>query len=186
MQTMLESKEFFSAGAYHAKVKTPLEMIASAVRATDARRSISRFRWRSEIGQLGEPLYRKIEPTGYSTANAEWVSSASLLGRMNFALDLTQNKVPGVKVDPKIFPDRPAENGATDAVRHGCYSADPRGDREGAGGSKRKESVRRAGAGGGAGDRVAGFSEEIEMGHECTRMNTNKISDSCLFVCIRG
>ena len=37
MRTMLESKEFFSAGAYHAKVKTPLEMIASAVRATDAR-----------------------------------------------------------------------------------------------------------------------------------------------------
>ena len=66
-----------------------------------------RFRWRRQIGQLGEPLYRKLEPTGYSTANAEWVNSASLLARMNFALDLTQNKVPGVRVDPKIFPTDP-------------------------------------------------------------------------------
>jgi len=48
---------------------------------------------------LGEPLYRKIEPTGYSSANAEWVSSAGLLDRMNFGLALAHNRVPGVKVD---------------------------------------------------------------------------------------
>jgi uncharacterized protein (DUF1800 family) len=48
---------------------------------------------------LGEPLYRKIEPTGYSSANAEWVSSAGLLDRMNFALALAHNRVPGVKVN---------------------------------------------------------------------------------------
>jgi hypothetical protein len=57
---------------------------------------------------LGEPLYRKIEPTGYSSANAEWVSSASLLGRMNFAIALTQNKVPGVKLDASRFPEDPS------------------------------------------------------------------------------
>ncbi len=102
MRTMLESKEFFSAGAYHSKVKTPLEMIASAIRATDAQVDYA-FPLAQQIGQLGEPLYRKLEPTGYSSANAEWVSSASLLGRMNFALNLTQNKVPGVKVDQSRF-----------------------------------------------------------------------------------
>ena len=36
MKTMLDSKEFFSQGAYRAKVKTPFEMIVSAVRATGA------------------------------------------------------------------------------------------------------------------------------------------------------
>jgi uncharacterized protein (DUF1800 family) len=106
MRTMLESKEFFSAGAYHAKVKTPLEMIASAVRSTGARVDYA-FPLAQEIGKLGEPLYRKIEPTGYSSANAEWVSSASLLGRMNFALNLTQNKIQGVKVDQSSFLDDP-------------------------------------------------------------------------------
>jgi hypothetical protein len=51
-----------------------------------------------------------VEPTGYSSANAEWVSSASLLGRMNFALALTQNKVAGVKVDPAHFTQDPSRN----------------------------------------------------------------------------
>ncbi|HLX46648.1 MAG TPA: DUF1800 domain-containing protein [Bryobacteraceae bacterium] len=108
MKTMLTSKEFFSAGAYHAKVKTPFEMIASAVRATGAQVDYA-FPLAQQIGQLGEPLYKKLEPTGYSSANAEWVSSASLLGRMNFALSLTQNKVQGVRVDLGRFVDDPVE-----------------------------------------------------------------------------
>ncbi len=108
MKTMLESKEFMSAGAYRAKVKTPLEMIASAVRATGADVNFA-MPLAIQIAQLGEPLYRKIEPTGYSSANAEWVSSASLLGRMNFALQLTQNRVPGVKVDASKFAEDPQQ-----------------------------------------------------------------------------
>lgn len=102
MSTMLASKEFFSQGAYHAKVKTPFEMIVSAIRATGADVDYA-FPLANRIAQLGEPLYRKLEPTGYSNANAEWINSASLLARMNFALDLTQNKVPGSKVDQTRF-----------------------------------------------------------------------------------
>jgi len=106
MKTMLASKEFFSAGAYRAKVKTPLEVIVSAVRATGAQVDFA-APLVNQIAQLGEPLYRKIEPTGYSSANAEWVNSASLLGRMNFGLSLAQNKVQGVKVDTWRFVDDP-------------------------------------------------------------------------------
>src|SRR6185437_12157789 len=108
MKTMLASKEFFSAGAYRAKIKTPLEVVASAIRATGAQVDYA-FVLAQQIGQLGEPLYRKIEPTGYSNANAEWVSSAALLGRMNFGLALAQNKLPGVKVDAASFPGDPME-----------------------------------------------------------------------------
>jgi uncharacterized protein (DUF1800 family) len=108
MKTMITSKEFFTEGAYHAKVKTPFEMIASAVRATGAQVDYA-FPLAQQIGQLGEPLYRKLEPTGYSSANAEWVSSTSLLGRMNFALSLTQNKLQGVRVDTARFVDDPVE-----------------------------------------------------------------------------
>ena len=107
MKTMLASKEFFSAGAYRAKVKTPLEVIVSAVRATGAQVDFA-APLVNQIAQLGEPLYRKIEPTGYSSANAEWVNSASLLGRMNFGLSLAQNKVQGVKVDTQRFVDDPS------------------------------------------------------------------------------
>jgi uncharacterized protein (DUF1800 family) len=102
MKVMLMSKEFWSEGAYRAKVKTPFEMVASAVRAVDANVDDA-YALANQIGQLGEPLYRKQEPTGYSNLNADWVNSAALLGRLNFALNLTQNKVPGVKVDALRF-----------------------------------------------------------------------------------
>ncbi len=97
MKTMLDSKEFWSQGAYRAKVKTPLEMVASSVRALDANVTDA-WALANQVGNLGEPLYRKQEPTGYSNLNSDWVNSAALLGRMNFAVQVTKNQVPGVKV----------------------------------------------------------------------------------------
>jgi uncharacterized protein (DUF1800 family) len=109
MKTMLDSPEFWSQGAYHAKVKTPFEMVASAIRATNADVNDA-FALSNQIAKLGEPIYRKLEPTGYSNVNSEWVSSSDLLGRMNFALALAGNKVPGVHLEPM-------ENGAdADAI----------------------------------------------------------------------
>ena len=93
------SKEFWSAGAYRSKMKSPLEMVASAVRAVNGDVDFA-FPLVNQVAQLGEPLYRKLEPTGYSNSSAEWVNSAGLLARMNFALQLADNKMPGVKVDP--------------------------------------------------------------------------------------
>jgi uncharacterized protein (DUF1800 family) len=110
MATMLESKEFFSEGAFRSKVKTPLELVVSAVRATGAEVNYA-IPLSTQIAQLGQPLYRKIEPTGYSSANAEWVNSAALLARMNFALALTANRVPGIKVDQNQFQDDVAATG---------------------------------------------------------------------------
>src|SRR5258708_35914189 len=94
LKTMLNSGEFFSQAVYRAKVKSPFEMIVSAVRATGAQVDFA-FPLARHIAELGEPLYRKLEPTGYSDANSEWVNSAALLARMNFAMALAQNKVPG-------------------------------------------------------------------------------------------
>jgi uncharacterized protein (DUF1800 family) len=97
VQAMVWSPEFFSQGAFRAKVKMPLEMVASALRATNADVETA-FALGNELQKLGEPLYRKIEPTGYSSANAEWISSAGLLDRMNFAVALAHNRIPGVTV----------------------------------------------------------------------------------------
>ena len=106
MKTMLDSKEFWSQGAYRAKVKTPFEMVASAVRALGATVTDA-FPLANQVGNLGEPLYRKQEPTGYSNLNAEWVSSSALLSRMNFALQLAKSGVQGVKVDVDRFGNNP-------------------------------------------------------------------------------
>jgi uncharacterized protein (DUF1800 family) len=98
MKTMLESRQFWTLGAYRSKMKSPLEMVASAVRAVngDVDYAASLLQ---QVAQLGEPLFRKVEPTGYSNASQEWLNSAGLLARMNFALQLADNKVPGVKVE---------------------------------------------------------------------------------------
>jgi uncharacterized protein (DUF1800 family) len=98
MLTMINSKEFWSVGAYRSKVKSPLEMVASSVRAVNGNVDVA-FPLVNQVAQLGEPLYRKLEPTGYSNSSAQWANSAGLMARMNFALQLANNKVAGVKVE---------------------------------------------------------------------------------------
>jgi uncharacterized protein (DUF1800 family) len=73
-------------------------MMVSAIRATGAQVDMV-YPLGQQLANLGEPLYRKLEPTGYASKNAEWVSSSALLARMNFALSLGQNKVQGIRVD---------------------------------------------------------------------------------------
>jgi len=107
LTTMFASKEFFSQGAYRAKLKTPFEMVVSAVRATGAEVD-NAAPLVSQISAMGEPLYRKLEPTGYSNVGSDWASSAGLMFRMNFAMDLVQNQVSGVKLDPEMFSAVPA------------------------------------------------------------------------------
>ena len=98
LTTMFNSKEFWSVSAYRSKMKSPLEMVASAVRAVNGDVDYA-FSLTNLVAQLGEPLYRKQEPTGYSNSSREWLNSAGLVARMNFALQLADNKVPGVKVE---------------------------------------------------------------------------------------
>jgi uncharacterized protein (DUF1800 family) len=115
METMFNSPEFWSQGAYRAKLKSPLEMVASAVRALGAEVDFS-FALSQQLAQLGQPLYRKQEPTGYTNAGDEWVNSAALLGRMNFSMALAANRIPGVKVDVSRFGDEPGTSEIAKAI----------------------------------------------------------------------
>jgi hypothetical protein len=98
IETMLESKEFWSEAAYQSKMKSPLEVVVSAVRASSGNVDFAQALV-NQVAQLGEPLYRKIEPTGYSNTSREWMNTAGLMARMNFAVQLAGNKVPGVTVE---------------------------------------------------------------------------------------
>lgn len=108
METMIDSPAFWSEGAYRAKVKTPFELVVSAARATNADVD-SAFALARATQIMGEPLYRKVDPNGYSNSNRDWVSSAGLLDRMNFSLALAQNRIPGVRIDAAAWSlgDRP-------------------------------------------------------------------------------
>jgi len=98
METMFTSPEFFSEGAWQAKVKSPLESVVSAVRATQAE-TIDSAALVQKVQDLGEPLYGKLEPTGYPNTGEAWLSTASVMGRLNFATTLVSGQVPGVKLD---------------------------------------------------------------------------------------
>lgn len=102
MQVLFTSREFFSQDAWQTKVKSPLEMIASAVRASGAQTNDT-FLLVQRIGELGEPLYSKLEPTGYKDSAEIWLSSAAVLARINFANQLGVNGVPGIKLDLARF-----------------------------------------------------------------------------------
>jgi uncharacterized protein (DUF1800 family) len=102
LQTMFSSIEFSSDGAWQAKVKSPLEMVISAVRALNADVTDTST-LAQRISDLGEPLYGKIEPTGYPNTGESWTNTAGILGRINFASAVTSGQVSGVKADMSRF-----------------------------------------------------------------------------------
>jgi uncharacterized protein (DUF1800 family) len=97
LRTMERSPEFWSEDDYRAKVKTPLEYVVSAVRASGA--EVENFQpLIGALRQMGMPLYGCIPPTGYKWEAADWISTGELVDRMNFALALSANRLPGIRV----------------------------------------------------------------------------------------
>ena len=98
LHTMIYSPEFWSKEFYHAKIKTPFELVVSAVRAVGAEVDVPfpLVQWTNHIGQ---PLYQCEPPTGYSNKADAWVSTGSLLSRLNFSIALTANRLRGTQVN---------------------------------------------------------------------------------------
>jgi uncharacterized protein (DUF1800 family) len=98
MHTMIYSPEFWSREAYRAKIKTPFELVISAVRAlgTDVDTAMPLVQW---VGRIGEPLYQCQPPTGYADTAEAWVNTGALLNRLNFSLTLAGNKIRGARSD---------------------------------------------------------------------------------------
>jgi uncharacterized protein (DUF1800 family) len=108
---LFRSPEFWADATYRAKVKTPLEFVASAVRAIGAEMDDAQPLAR-QLANMGMPLYGAQPPTGYSMKAGTWVSSSALLTRMNFALALANGKIKGTKVEvaPLAGPAFPPQN----------------------------------------------------------------------------
>lgn len=97
LRTILLSNEFLGNTYRAAKVKTPFEFVVSAIRASGAEvrnpQPLS-----AKISAMGMPLYLQQAPTGYKDTADEWISTTSLLERMNFALDLAGGRLRGVSL----------------------------------------------------------------------------------------
>ncbi|HEX6898083.1 MAG TPA: DUF1800 domain-containing protein [Thermoanaerobaculia bacterium] len=98
LAAIAESPEFWSREAIGAKVKSPFELTASALRATGGEVEEPReiLKW---IGRMGQPLYAYQAPTGYPDRAESWVNTGSLLNRMNFGLQLAAGRVKGIEMD---------------------------------------------------------------------------------------
>ena len=98
LRTMFNAPEFWAPTVVKAKVKTPEEFVISAVRASGATINNAQSLVQS-LDKLGMPLYGMQTPNGYSWTSDGWVSTGALVSRMNFALVLTGDKLPGVRTD---------------------------------------------------------------------------------------
>src|SRR5260370_13833717 len=94
LRTMFKAPEFWAAGAYRAKMKTPFEFVVSSARASGLEVQ-NAFPLVQFLNRMGMPLYGMQPPTGYSMKAETWVNSAALLSRMNFALQLGTGRLPG-------------------------------------------------------------------------------------------
>jgi uncharacterized protein (DUF1800 family) len=102
VRTILTSAEFFDPAARNAKVKSPLEFVASALRATGADVGSALPLLRS-LRDLGMPLYMCQPPTGYGDTAEDWVNTGALLSRMNFAVALADGSLGAIHVDLDRF-----------------------------------------------------------------------------------
>ncbi|MEA2691671.1 MAG: hypothetical protein QOJ16_1058, partial [Acidobacteriota bacterium] len=98
LRAIAASPEFWSPEARGAKIKSPFELAASAIRAVngDLKNPKETLQW---VAKIGQPLYAYQAPTGYPDRAESWVNTGSLLNRMNFGLQLASGRVRGVDVD---------------------------------------------------------------------------------------
>jgi len=98
MHAIVVSKEFNSPDAVRAKTKTPFEYAVSAIRSldgmTDGARPLAQA-----IARMGQPLYQCQPPTGYPDRGDYWMSNGAIIERLNFAVAVSSNRIPGTSVD---------------------------------------------------------------------------------------
>ncbi|HUP60299.1 MAG TPA: DUF1800 domain-containing protein [Thermoanaerobaculia bacterium] len=97
VKAVIESPEFSDPRYYRTKVKSPFEYAISAVRAAGARIE-DPLPLARELRKIGEPLYFAQPPTGYSDASKAWSSDGALVARLNFAVAVATNRMPGIRV----------------------------------------------------------------------------------------
>lgn len=100
MRTLLEAPEFWNPEHADAKIKTPFEYVASALRSSEAEINTEQeiLRW---IIRMGEPIYGYQVPTGFPDNKTYWTSGTGLINRIKFANALTSQNIVGVQLPEK-------------------------------------------------------------------------------------
>ena len=114
-RALFSDKEFFAPENYRAKIKTPFELAVSSVRAIggDTNGGPAML---AMLNKLGEVPYGYQAPTGYPDKAEDWVNTGALLERLNFAVAVASNRIPGTKVNLASFEGKTKEQTLDKAV----------------------------------------------------------------------
>ncbi len=95
---MVEQVDFWKPALVHDKVKSPFELVISAIRSThaDVQDPFQVFNW---CARMGQRFYYYQAPTGFPDNAAFWINTGSLLNRMNFGLAFATQKIPGIRMN---------------------------------------------------------------------------------------
>ncbi|HLA94284.1 MAG TPA: DUF1800 family protein, partial [Pyrinomonadaceae bacterium] len=102
LRALFSDKEFFAPENYKAKIKTPFELAVSSIRALGGNTN-SGPAMLAMLNKLGEVPYGYQAPTGYPDSAEDWVNTGALLERLNFAVAVASNRIPGTRVDLKDY-----------------------------------------------------------------------------------
>src|SRR3954468_14998168 len=132
MRCIVTSPEFFSRAAYRAKVKTPFEVVASALRAMNAQPDTTP-RTAQLVARLGQPIFGRQTPDGWPDRGDAWMNTGAILNRINFGLAVAAGRVPGASIASWPYASslrgvsRPAQvDGVIKAILGGKISTDTR------------------------------------------------------------
>jgi uncharacterized protein (DUF1800 family) len=132
MRCIVTSPEFFSRAAYRAKVKTPFEVVASALRALNAQPDTTP-RAAQLIARLGQPIFGRQTPDGWPDRADAWMNTGAILNRINFGLALAAGRLPGATLSSWPYTStlrnaaRPAQvDGVVTAILGGKVSPETR------------------------------------------------------------
>ncbi len=103
LRVIFTSDEFYAEKNRGSKVKSPLALIASSLRALDAETSAG-AQYLNFLNKMGQPLFLCQAPTGYSDTAESWISTNSLVERMNFAIALSEGRIVGTQLRLKLTP----------------------------------------------------------------------------------
>jgi hypothetical protein len=97
MRTIVTSPEFFSAAAWRAKVKSPFEVVVSALRALDAGADTT-ARTAAVVARLGQGIFGHQAPNGWPETGDAWINTGAILNRINFGMAVASGAMPGVQL----------------------------------------------------------------------------------------
>jgi uncharacterized protein (DUF1800 family) len=115
LKTLFSSSIFFERESRHAIIKSPAEFVLGTQHTLESKVNLREAV--SLMGQLGQSLFEPPTVEGWKGGRT-WINSATMLGRANFAAELTAGNRFGRIADPAETAARLGWTSASDAVQY--------------------------------------------------------------------